>query len=84
MSRERTLVTLQELSNWMTKRLQEFEDCEGSTVTVRYRLQTPDAYGANWSENVFFEVGPKTTRDVVLRHVGNLVREAREMFNVRD
>lgn len=82
MSTERTLLTLQELSAWMTEQLQKFEDCEGTTVTVQYRYQSPDAHGVNWSDSVFFSPGPNASKDIVLRHVGNLVREAREKFNI--
>ena len=83
MSTERTFLTLQELSAWMTEHIQRFEDCEGTTVTVQYRYQTPDAHGVNWSENVFFSPGPKASKGIVLGHIGNLVREAREEFNIR-
>ena len=81
---EKTLVTLEELSAWMTERIQKFEDCDGTSVTVQYRLQTPDASGCNWSDNVFFTIGPNASKDLVLGHVGNLVREARNQFNVKD
>ena len=84
MATQRKLLTLEELSAWMTEQVQKFEDCEGTTVTVQYRLQTPDAYGVNWSENVVFNPGPNASKDVVLGHVGNLVREARQTFNIRD
>lgn len=83
MATERTLLTLQEQSSWMTEEVQKVEDCKGTTVTVQYRFQTPDAYGVNWSDNVIFSPGPNASRDVVLSLVGNLVREAREKFNVR-
>lgn len=80
---EKSLLTLEELSAWMTERVQQHEDCQGTTVTVQYRLQSPDAYGCNWSENIFFRPGPNASKDTVLAIVGNLVREAREKFNVR-
>lgn len=83
MPSDRTLVTLQELSAWMTEQVGKFEHCEGTTVTVQYRLPTPDAYGVNWSENVFFNPGPNASKDLVLTHVGKLVGEAREKFNIR-
>jgi len=83
MSTERTFLTLQELSAWMTEQIQKLDDCEGTTVTAQYRYQSPDAYGVNWWENVFFSPGPKASKDIVLGHVGNLVRQAREKFNIR-
>jgi hypothetical protein len=81
---QRTLVTLEELSAWITERIQAVEDCEGTTVTVQYRLKKPDKSGCNWSENVVFNVGPKASKQTVLTHVGKLVREAREKFNIKD
>jgi hypothetical protein len=84
MAAQRTLVTLEELSAWMTERVQAFEDCAGTTVTVQYRLQSPDKDGCNWSENVVFNPGPNAAKETVLSHVGNLVREARGEFNVKD
>jgi len=53
MATERTLLTLEALSAWMTEKVQQFEDCEGTTVTIQYQLATPDTHGCNWSENVF-------------------------------
>lgn len=84
MANQRQLITIDELSQWMTERVQKHEDCEGTTVRVQYRLETPDAYGVNWSENVIFTPGPNASKDVVLQLVGNLVREAREKFNVKE
>lgn len=84
MATQRQLVTLDELSKWMTDRVQQHEDCEGTIVEVQYRLQTPDAYGVNWSENVIFKPGPNALKDVLIRLVGDLVREAREKFNVQE
>lgn len=84
MATGKTLLTLKELSSWVTESVQKFEDCEGTAVKVQYRLQTPDAYGCNWSDCVVLNLGPSASEDVVLEHVGNLVREARAMFNIRD
>lgn len=84
MATQKQLVTLDELSQWMTDSVQQHEDCEGTTVKVQYRLQIPDAFGVNWSENVIFTPGPNASKDVLVRLVGDLVREAREKFNVQE
>ena len=84
MANERTIVSLEELSAWMTERVQMHEDCAQTKVSVQYRLQSPDAYGCNWSDNVVFNLRPNASTDVVLTLVRDLTCEARQKFNVRE
>ena len=81
---ERSLVTLDDLSAWLTEQVSAMEDCEGTTVTVQYALREPDADGCNWSEsNIVFNAGRHASRDAVFQHIANLIPEARRRFNVR-
>jgi hypothetical protein len=81
---QRTLLTISELSEWMTRQLCEIEDLEGSKIIVQYSLKEPDANGCNWSDNVFLRLGPNASADLAWEHVGRLVREARKKFNVKN
>ncbi len=79
---ERKIVSLEQLSNWLTEYVQAHEDCEGTTIRVQYKLQKPDSEGCNWSDTVTFNPGPSADKRLVTRIVGDAVREAREKFNV--
>ena len=81
---QRELVTLDELSARLTSELQEIEDCEGSEITVKYRLREPDADGCNWSEDVSIRVGPNATAEYLTPYVDSIVTRARAIFNVKD
>lgn len=81
---ERKLLTLAELSAWITERVQALEDCAGTTVTVQYGLRSPDKDGCNWSDSVVFRPGPNASKEVLVTAVGNVVREARQRFNIKD
>ena len=84
MALNRELLSLTQLSEWMTSELQKNEDCEGSTVRVQYKLQKPDADGCNWSDSVVFSPGPKVSKETLTGLVGDIVRAARVNFNVKD
>lgn len=81
---KRKLLSLTQLSEWMTSELQKNEDCDGSTVRVQYKLQKPDADGCNWSDSVVFSPGPKASKETPTGLVGDIVRAARIRFNVRE
>ena len=80
---QRELVTLDELSARLTSELQEIEDCEGSEITVKYRLRELDADGCNWSD-VSIRVGPNATAKYLEPYVDSIVTRARAIFNVKD
>ena len=82
MSRQFELVTQSELSAILTAELQKIEDCAGSVITVKYRLQEPDDEGCNWSDDVSIRVGPKASSSYVIPHVEGIVRRARARYNL--
>lgn len=79
----RELKTLQQISDWITKRLQSFPGCEDATVIIQFEIQKPAHDGCNWSEDLVLNYGT-SQREVVLQHVRPLHREARRRFNVRE
>ena len=83
MSSERTLLTLNELSAWLTAELQKVPDAEGSAITVQYALREPDADGCNWSATVALHVGPNASHEYLQPCVSQLVVVARKQFNVK-
>jgi hypothetical protein len=78
----RELKTLQQISEWITVRLQESPECADATVCVQRRLEEPAADGCNWSEDLLLDYGTSRT-EAVLRHLRPLHQEARRRFNVR-
>jgi hypothetical protein len=79
----RELKTRQQISQWITQRLQIFPDCAGANVTVQYELQEPDADGCNWSRDLILNYG-RSDSDAVLQHLRPLHQEARRRFNVSE
>lgn len=84
MADEKTLLTLEELSAWMTQQVQQFEDCEDTTIIVRYKLQEPDAEGVNWSEDLGYRLGPNATAELITAHIKSILQDARMRFNVKE
>lgn len=79
----RELKTRQQISDWITERLQAFPGCADATVIVPYEIQEPAPDGCNWSEDLVLNYG--TSRiEVVLQHLRPLHREARRRFNVSE
>ncbi len=83
MPSERTLLTLSELSAWLTTELQKISDAEGSEITVQYALREPDADGCNWSDTVVLRVGKAASSEYLQPYVRQLVEVARKRFNVK-
>jgi len=79
----RELKTRQQISQWITQRLQIFPDCAGANVTIQHELQEPDAEGCNWSRDLILDYG-KSDSDAVLQHLRPLHQEARRRFNVSE
>lgn len=77
------IVSMEALSEWLTNYVASHEDCEGTTVTVQYKLQSPDDEGCNWSDSVVFNPGPNADKNSLPGIVGNAVRKARKKFNVQ-
>ncbi len=83
MSGEKALLTLSELSAWLTAELLKISDAEGSSITVQYALREPDTDGCNWSDTVVLHVGPNASHEYLQSHVRHLVLVARKKFNVK-
>lgn len=77
----RELRTRQQISDWITPRLQAFPECADANVTVQYELQEADAEGCNWSHDLILNYGSSDS-DAVLRHLRPLHQEARRRFNI--
>ncbi|CAN7257378.1 hypothetical protein LJR130_001038 [Variovorax sp. LjRoot130] len=77
---ERKNVPRADIDAWMTQALQKVDDCEGSTLKVRYLLQQSDE-GCNWSEGLL-SVGRGITVEQAWPIAHKIVEEARLRFNV--
>lgn len=84
MSRQRELLTKQELSNRLSSELQEVEDAEGSEIRVQYLLGEPDEDGCNWSDSIVLRLGPKATKEGLAPSVARIVAQARMKYNIKD
>ena len=71
----RELKTQQQISDWITKRLQAFP-CADATVIIQYEIQEPAPDGCNWSEDLVVNYGT-SQREIVLQHLRPLHQEAR-------
>ena len=79
---DREIITMDELSAWLTRVVEKHEDCEGTTVSIKYKLDELDLDGCNWSEDVVCNLGENADKHIVTDLVGNAVREARKKFNL--
>ncbi len=79
----RELKTQQQISDWITKRLQAFPACADATVIIQYEIQEPAPDGCNWSEDLVVNYGT-SQREIVLQHLRPLHQEARRRFNVSE
>jgi len=77
----RELKTRQQISEWITKRLQAFPECADATLSVQYELRKPAPDGCNWSEDLVLNYGASQS-EPVLQHLRPLHREARRRLNV--
>ena len=78
------IVTLLELSAYLSAELQKMEDAAGSEIMVRYTFNEPDDEGCNWSDDVLLQVGQNTTKEALAPRAAQLVRNARKRFEVVD
>jgi len=78
----REIISREELSEWLTERVSGHVDCEGTKVTVQYKLKSPDSEGCNWSDSVIYNYGPNADNYILAGIVGTAVREARDKFNI--
>jgi hypothetical protein len=81
MAQEKKLLTLSQLSDWITAELQKNEDCKGATVSVQYELQKADEEGCNWSSNLMINPGTSTMQ-IIGPYLAPIMAKARNTFNV--
>lgn len=79
----RTMLSRDELNEWLTKEIQKVEDLEGSSLTVQYLLNDPDVDECNWS-GVVGQVGPNTTAEQLNFAAKLIVDRARALFDLAD
>jgi hypothetical protein len=79
----RELKTRQEISTWITQKLQAFPGCADATVTVQYQLREPMSDGCNWTDDLLLNYGTGDSESV-LQHLRPLHQEARRRFNVSE
>jgi hypothetical protein len=81
MAGNRELLTREELSERLTRKLQAVPDAEGSSISVQYSLREPDADGCNW-DDIVLNVGA-ASKEYLYPHVVRIVGEAKKHFNVK-
>jgi len=75
-------ITVADLNDWLTRELQMQPECEGSKLTMKYRLREPDpANGCNWSEATV-RIGFGCDAGHVGAVAARIVDRARLQFNV--
>lgn len=79
----RTLVTSENLAEWMTAELRKVEDCGDCGVGDVNRLQQPDADGCNWSDSLTVRSGG-VPLEYFRPHLEKIVARARAEFNLED
>ena len=77
----RSLVTAQELTDWLTNELRKQEACQLCEIKGINPLQLPDQDGCNWSESVTLNNGGVPTA-IVSPHAHRIILEARRKFNL--
>lgn len=83
MARQKTFLTLKELSAWLTTELQKIPDAGDSEITVQYALRDSDEDGCNWSDTVVLRVGHAASAEYLQPYVQQLVGIARKRFNLK-
>jgi hypothetical protein len=82
MPSQRTLVSVAELSRWLTTELRKFDGCEECEISSVYQLREPDSDGCNWSR----EGAPVSVTGVperVLKEaLAVVIARARQKFNL--
>lgn len=73
-----------EIDAWMTQELSKQEDCSGSTLTVKYALQSPDSDGCNWSADFHLVAGRNTDARHAAPIASGVVAKAQSLFNLPD
>jgi hypothetical protein len=78
----RTIVSQEELINWMNSKLSEHKDCATCRFSTVTRLSEPDAEGCNWSPS-WLQCNGKPVAEC--RPIANQVAaEAKKLFNIPD
>lgn len=78
----REIVTIQELTAYLTAELQKVRDCGGCSIRGILPYQQPDEDGCNWSDNVWVSTGGDMPEEYIKPHVQRIVVEARKRFNL--
>ncbi|MBI3653683.1 MAG: hypothetical protein HY231_21840 [Acidobacteria bacterium] len=78
----RTLVTISELTAYLTGELRKVEDCQQCSISRVLAYQQPDEDGCNWSPDVIVSYSPDVAKEYVIPHVQRIVAEARKRFNL--
>lgn len=68
-------MTLEELSQWFSERVQKATGAKDAKVTVQYKLVQPDSNGKSWSDSLVVNPGSGSMQDT-LQAVGDAYREA--------
>lgn len=77
----RKIVSRAELNDWLTNELCKVEDCEGSSLSVKYLLAEPDDEGCNWS-GLSGRPGPHTSGEHMQPIMADIAGRARALFNL--
>ena len=84
MSKQRELVTKEELGDILTSQLQNVDNCKGCSIKIRYLLKEPDSEGCNWSTDMNVVAGPDINGNDLAPHIDHLIREARAKYNIKE
>ena len=77
----RTTVSAQELSQWLTRRLQQLESCHECEVGGIIALREPDSEGCNWSDSVVVR-SHGVPHEYFTPKLREILIEARDKFNI--
>ncbi len=76
----RKLVTVEELSKWITLELQKHEGCEDCRAGGIYLLSMPDEYGCNWNMDMVRATG--VPWELLKNALSQVMTQAKRSFNI--
>jgi hypothetical protein len=77
----RSLCTAEELTKWITDRLNSLEGCQNWSVSGLQRLKQLGSDGCNWSDSIVVNAGGAASGHVRAL-IAPIVIEARQRFNL--
>jgi hypothetical protein len=84
-TRQRVVISPQQLDHYLTAELHKVPGFAGVTVHAGYRLREPDADGCNWSGHAVPLHGVRAPpADVIEATLRPIVRNARARFNLSE